>query len=115
MVYFTLIKGKDRSYWLPGNRVKELILKSKLTYSNMAKCEMECRSISEKDVMIILKNGEVNFKESNVHGQPHPSYSIDGSLSGNKKIRVITDTYDSIAEIKTVDFLNAETKPCLCQ
>ena len=110
-----LIRGNDRTYWLPQNRVKELILKSKVIYSPIAKCEMECLSINEKDAMSILKNGEVNFKESNVHAVPHPSYSIEGTITGNKKVRIITSTYDSIAEITAITFPDIKKDSCFCK
>ena len=114
MVYFMLIRGNDRTYWLPENRVKELILKSKMIYSPISKCEMECLSISEDDVLSILKNGEVNFKESNVHAVPHPSYSINGTITGNRKMRMMIVTHDSIAEITTVAFQDVK-KTCICK
>ena len=115
MIYFTLIRGKNRSYWLPENRVKELIKKSKMIYSPLAKCEMECRSINEKEIKNILENGDVNFKESNTRGTPHPSYIMEGTTSENKKVRIITNTYDSIAEITGINFLNAEKDSCHCE
>lgn len=115
MVYFTLIKGRNRTYWLPENRVKDLILKSEIVYSPHAKCVLKCRNINEADVMEILKNGDVNFEESNTHDTPCPSYAIDGSLAGDKKIRIIITTVDSVAEIETAIDLNLKRDSCLCR
>ena len=115
MVYFTLIRGKNRGSWLPENRVKELILKSEIVYSSHAKCVMACRKINENDVMTILKDGSVNFSESNVHETTCPSYAIDGTLSGDKKIRIVVTTVDSVAEIETAIDLNLKKDSCLCK
>ena len=55
MVYFMLFRGNDRSYWLPANRVKEQVNKSTFKYSEHARCKMQCKQISEKEVAEILK------------------------------------------------------------
>ncbi len=115
MVYFTLIRGRNRTYWLPENRVKDLILKSEIIYSSHAKCVMNCRNINEADVMEILREGDVNFEESNTHDTPCPSYAIDGTLAGDKKIRIVITTVDSIAEIETAIDLNSNKDTCRCK
>lgn len=115
MVYFTLIRGRNRTYWLPGNRVKELIQKSKVVYTAHGKCVMDCRQITIENVKSILINGDVNFKESNVRNVSCPSYAIDGELSGNRKIRIIVTTADSIAKIETAIDLDSKKDSCLCQ
>jgi hypothetical protein len=114
MVYFTLIRGRNRTYWLPGNRVKELIQKSKIVYSAHAKCIMDCWRIDIENVRVIIKNGDVNFKESNARNTSHPSYAVDGELSGNRKIRIIVTTADSVATIETAIDLDSKKGNCLC-
>ena len=115
LVYSTLIKGSNRTYWLPQNRIKELILKSKLIYSEHANCIMSCRKINKEDVSQILKNGEVNFDESNIHNTACPSYAIEGKLTGNKKIRIIITTVDSVAEVESAIDLNLKKDSCDCR
>lgn len=115
MVYFTLIRGQNRGYWLPGNRVKELIQKSEIIFSPHAKCVMACRRIMEQDVMDILRNGDVNFGESDVRETACPSYAIEGTLAGDKKIRIVVTTVDSIAEIETAIDLTLKKDSCLCK
>jgi hypothetical protein len=114
-VYFVLIRGRDRSYWLPQNRIKELILKSELLYSPHATCVMNCRKINKEEVLQIVKNGEVNFDESNIHNTPCPSYAIDGLLAGGKRIRIIVTTVDSVAEVETAIDLNLKKDSCICR
>jgi len=114
MVYFTLIRGKNRTYWLPGNRVKELILKSKIVYSSHARCMMKCRQIDIDHVKSILQNGDVNFSESNVRNASCPSYAVEGNIPGNRKIRIVVTTADSVAKIETAIDLDFKKDSCLC-
>lgn len=115
MVYFTLIRGKNRGYWLPENRIKGLILESEIIYSRHAKCIMGCRNITEQNVMDILRNGDVNFDESNIRGTACPSYAIEGTLPGDKKIRVVVTAVDSIAKIETAIDLDFKRDSCYCK
>ena len=115
LVYFTLFRGQDRSYWLPENRIKDLIQQSELVYSSHAICVMDCRNINKEDVSKILKTGDVNYEESNIHNTSCPSYAIDGILSGNKKIRIVVTTVDSVAEVETAIDLNLKNDSCLCK
>lgn len=115
MVYFTLIRGKNRGYWLPENRVRDLILQSEIIYSPCAKCMMACMKIDEQNVMKILREGDVNFEESNVRGAACPSYAIEGTLAGDKKIRIVVATVDSIAKIETAIDLGLRKDSCLCR
>jgi hypothetical protein len=114
MVYFALIRGRNRTYWLPGNRVKELIQKSKIVYSVHAKCIMDCWQIDIENMRAIIKKGDVNFKESNVRNASRSSYAVDGELSGNRKIRIIVTTADSVATIETAIDLDSKKDSCLC-
>lgn len=115
MVYFMLFRGKDRGEWLPGSRVKSLITHSELVYSGHARCMMACRNITESDVLYILKNGDVNFSESNTHDTPCPSYAIEGPVGNNKNLRIVVTTVDSVAEIETAIDLTLEKDTCLCK
>lgn len=115
IVYFSLFKDKNRTDWLPKNRIKDLILKSELIYSVHAKCIMKCRNLSEKDVTNIITSGNVNLSESNVHETPCPTYAIEGKLENEKKIRVLITTIDSVAEVETAIDLSQPTDTCNCK
>jgi len=117
LVYFILFRGgTDRTYWLPGNRVKEQVDKSTFTFSEHAKCIMACKQITEEEVRDILKNGDVNFSESDTRGVPCPSYAIEGT-SHNKKLRVLLTVFerDSTAEITTAINLEGGKDTCRCK
>ena len=114
-VYFSLFKGKDRMYWLPGNRVKEQLMQKKLFFPENTLCKMKCRDINEEGVKDILKNGSVNFQESDIHDAPCPSYAIEGEISGNKKVRIIFTSFDSVTEVTTAINLSGRNDSCSCK
>jgi hypothetical protein len=87
LVYFALFQGRNRTYWLPANRVKNRIQNSKILFSAHAKYMMACNHISETDINGLLQDGDVNFRESNVHAIPCPSYILEGkNLTGDIKL-----------------------------
>lgn len=114
MVYFTLFRGKDRDYWLPENRLKDQVSKSRVIFSDHAKCIMQCRGISETEVNHVLKNGDVNFGESDIHNTPCPSYAFDGKTSGGMNVRIVCTACDSIAEVTTAINLDQGKDTCKC-
>lgn len=108
--YFTLFKGKNRGYWLPENRVKEKIAKSRLDFSSHVKCLMECNALSEETIMNILKNGNINFQESQTHHTPCPIYIVEGTSA-----KITCNSCDSTTQIINVEMTTKEdAKPCNC-
>lgn len=67
IVYFTLIKDKDRDLlgWIPANRVKTDILDKQILYSTRAQCELECLNLSDSVVSQIVETGALKIKERN--------------------------------------------------
>jgi hypothetical protein len=116
MVYLLLLRGVNRTYWLPNNRVKEQVNRSTFKYSEHVKCILHCKGISQEEVQDVLKNGDVNFSESDTHGVPCPSYAIEGT-SHDKKLRVLVTVFerDSTAEITTAINLEAGKDTCRCK
>ena len=117
LVYFVLLRGRNRSYWFPKNRVKEQVHKSTFVFSEHAKCILLCKNISTEEVSEILQNGEVNFSESDTHGVTCPSYALEGKTLNNKYLRVIVTIFekDSTAEITTAVNLEVKKDTCKCK
>lgn len=122
MVYFILLRGRDRSYWLPESRVKEQLQKGKLFFTEHAQCRMKCRNISEDEVKEILQNGNVNFSESHPHpsassGQaPCPSYAMEGTTSTKRNERIIFSSCDTLTtKVVTVIDLGMKKDSCECK
>jgi hypothetical protein len=62
---------------------------SHLQYTKHALCRMDCRHISEDDIMEIMHDGIINFYNSNRNDKPCPTYALQGETSEGKKLRVI--------------------------
>lgn len=62
---------------------------SLLFYSKHAKCRMECRHISKKEVEEILEQGTINYKKSDLQDVRGPEYAVEGLTSDKQKVRIV--------------------------
>jgi len=54
--------------WLPGNRVKNSILDRVIVIPSTESNQLKAKGISEKDIIQLLNDGDVNFKKSKKDG-----------------------------------------------
>ena len=85
-----------------------------LIYSKHARCRMDCRQISENEVMAILKEGEINYQKSDMRGQPDPKYALEGVTSDGQRVRIIFANSPRGIVVVTVIDLEKEWK-CNCK
>jgi len=63
---------------------------AKINYSKHAKCRMDCRHISEKEIEEILLNGTINYKKSSLQvADCQKKYAVEGLTSDQQRVRVI--------------------------
>lgn len=62
---------------------------SQVIYSKHARCRMGCRSISEQEVMDILRNGTINYQKSDLRGSPDPKYAVEGNTADGQRVRMV--------------------------
>lgn len=63
---------------------------SRIHYSKHARCRMECRHIDEQEIKTILEQGTLNFKKSELQGEPcRRKYAVEGMTSQGHRLRVI--------------------------
>jgi Domain of unknown function (DUF4258) len=59
-------------------------------YSKHAKCRMECRHIDESEIKDILEQGTINYRKSELQGDPcRKKYAVEGLSKDGQKLRVI--------------------------
>jgi hypothetical protein len=59
-------------------------------YSKHAKCRMECRHIDESEIKDILERGTINYRKSELQGEPcRKKYAVEGVSKDGQKLRVI--------------------------
>lgn len=99
LVYFLLIRGRNFSFWTPGNRVLEKLRLSEISYTQNAECMLQCLNVSKKEIRILLDStGTVDFDSSNVHGKC-PIYIVRGK---NEDLTVTISSCDSTANVLDV-------------
>jgi len=86
---------------------------SYLEYTRHAKCRMECRHITQKEVEEIMREGEINYRKSEVKATPCPTYAIEGNTSDNQHVRIVFAQCDYKTKVVTVIDLNEEWQ-CDC-
>ena len=82
-------------------------------YTKLARCQMACQGISEKDIKTIMKKGIINLNRSNRRAMPCPVYALQGRTNDNAYLRVLFSQCREVTEV--VSFINLEQDvPCNC-
>ncbi len=68
---------------VPFDRNGELI------FTKHARCRMDCRHITAKEIHEILDGGTVNYAKSEPNGHPDPKYAVEGYTHEQQHLRII--------------------------
>ncbi|ULQ53806.1 DUF4258 domain-containing protein [Flavihumibacter fluvii] len=80
-----------------------------LAFSRHARCRMNCRQVSEADVLDILKNGTINPQKTRLDDQPCPSFALEGYSSLDKQhLRIIFAQCEDQTKVVTCIDLDKE-------
>ena len=63
---------------------------------------MECRQITQKEIQEIMRNGEINYRKSEVKATPCPTYALEGVTSDDQKVRIVFAQCDTKTKVVTV-------------
>ena len=67
---------------------------SYLQYSNHARCRMECRHITQTEVEETMREGEINYRKSDIRNGRCPRYAVeDQTKDGQHDFNVILSRY----------------------
>ena len=101
VVYF-IWKGKDVSfdYGMDARTLKTIRTK-KIIYSKNAETLIKQMSIDSMAIQNILRNGDVDFGESNQHKKPCAEYSIHGKHK-EQKVKLWIIRCDTLATIDLI-------------
>lgn len=113
LIYFLLLRGKDRTGWLPERRVIEKI-DSTLTISPSVKCVMDCNTISEKELRVMINGSDVNFGESSPQKKPCPIYILYGKLKTGEDIKLNIEACDTIATLTEIHIPEFQKQGKIC-
>ncbi|HTQ26987.1 MAG TPA: DUF4258 domain-containing protein [Puia sp.] len=62
---------------------------SRLIYTRHARCRMDCRHITEKEIREILEKGEINYGKSEPNAYPDSKYALDGYTQEGQHLRIV--------------------------
>lgn len=74
---------------------------SYLEYTQHATCRMDCRQITKTEVQDIMREGNINYRKSNVKGQPCPTYAVEGYTTDNQHVRIVFAQCDNSTKVVT--------------
>ena len=87
---------------------------SYLEYTRHAKCRMECRHVTQKEVEDIVRNGEINYRKSDVNDVLCPTYALEGYTDDKQHVRIVFAQCDNKTKVVTCIDLDNEFA-CDCQ
>lgn len=78
-------------------------------FTKHARCRMECRRITQKEVKEIVSKAEVNYRKSDLKAAEGPKYALEGITSRDKQhVRIIVAPKQRHLSIVTVIDLGKE-------
>jgi len=73
-----------------------------LSYSKHARCRMDCRQVSEAEVLDILQNGTINPQKTRINDKPCPSFALEGYSQQDKQhLRIVFAQCDDLTRVVT--------------
>ncbi len=62
---------------------------SRLVFTRHARCRMDCRHITSKEIQEILEQGQINYSKSEPEGKPDPKWAVEGYTEERQHLRII--------------------------
>jgi hypothetical protein len=84
-----------------------------LEYSPHARCRMDCRKISIGEVEKIMKEGNINYRKSNLKNRRCPRYALEGITDERQRVRIVFAQCKGKTEVVTVIDLDTDWS-CHC-
>lgn len=78
-----------------------------LIYTKHARCRMDCRHFTEKEVREILSNGKINVQKSRPNDTPCPTVAMEGTTSDGQSARMIFASCNA-NEVKVVTCIDLD-------
>jgi len=79
-----------------------------LEYTQHARCRMACRQITEEEVKEIMATGKINYRKTDVHDKPCPTYAVEGVTHDNQHVRIVFAQCDYKTKVVTTIDLDKE-------
>ncbi|WP_298301713.1 DUF4258 domain-containing protein [Hydrotalea sp.] len=87
---------------------------SVIRYSRHARCRMECRHITVKEIAEIIQHGKIDYRKSQLQADDcHKRYALEGNTDKNQYLRIIVAECNDVVTVITCIDLKEEW-PCSC-
>jgi Domain of unknown function (DUF4258) len=60
-----------------------------LIFTRHARCRMDCRHITAREIHEVLDNGSINYGKSEPESRPDPKYAVEGYTAEQQHLRII--------------------------
>src|SRR5690242_11966767 len=88
---------------------------SQIIYTKHARCRMSCRHINQTEVMEILKDGEINYRKSELNNKDcYKKFAVEGFTKEHQHLRIIFAPCEDEEVVVTVIDLETEWS-CDCE
>ncbi|HXB12350.1 MAG TPA: DUF4258 domain-containing protein [Bacteroidia bacterium] len=111
-VYF-IFGNKDLKVLTPGMLKLDQLAAQTIKYSDTARCQMKCQSVTEEEVKLAMTDAKVDSKKSKDFNQREPMFNFTGHTPNGKALNIICVEVDSVTRIITVKDL-AKPDTCKC-
>ncbi|OFY88642.1 MAG: hypothetical protein A3K10_12970 [Bacteroidetes bacterium RIFCSPLOWO2_12_FULL_31_6] len=99
--------------WLPASILMDRINKFPLNKPDKIKCLLNCYNISDTELMEIIEQKGVDYKNSEKNKKPWPVYYFNGKTKGNHKMQLKIEVADTLAAT-LVDIKIDSVASCNC-
>jgi hypothetical protein len=96
-----------------GNTNEPFDRRAMLIFTKHARCRMDCRHITAREIHEVLDNGIINYNKSEPDSRPDPKYAVEGYTAEQQHLRIIVAPEDAKLIIITCIELGVEWN-CHC-
>ena len=97
LLVFTFIRVQ---YWEPKKKLSFNRNPSRIEYTQLALCLMDCHHISANDIAEIIKTGKINTSKTKLKEKPFPEFTIEGITKNKLSLSVVIIQSGNVAKIK---------------
>ena len=85
----------------------------RLIFTRHARCRMDCRHITKKEILEVLDSGTINYAKSEPDAKPDPKYAVEDYTDEHQHLRIIVAPSDDKLIVITCIELDVEWQ-CHC-
>lgn len=101
-VYAVLFRNRELPAWTPNGRVLQALRSAPIKLDNRTRCILDCHNVNEDDVLLIIHDGKVLFRESNIRNKDIPEYVVRGKGTDGKVLKIQFRSVPNYTEIINV-------------